>query len=200
MQSIALRNTRISMKMLNGVRLRRCFRAHPQISPMDIPDPIQQTVTFDLGDISSDEQLSLLGELDLPPREAGLHNILLVETSYDTPDGVETLQSNVSVNHTSDASVSEAVNADVLRLVDIVSIYDRQAKAQANANAGEQGRATQLLRTAATTALNLGEADLAQSLDMEANNVQQTGQASPKGTKILEYSTRMLTQQLDTPK
>jgi hypothetical protein len=157
-------------------------------------------VTFDLGDISLGEQLSLLGELELPPREAGLHNILLVEASYDTPDGVETLQSSVSVNQTSDTEVKISVNADVLRLVDIVSIFDRQAKAQASANTGERDRATRLLRTAATTALNLGEASLAQSLDIEANNVLQTGQASPKGTKILQYGTRMLTQILDTPK
>ena len=200
MQSVAIRNTRISMKMLNGARLRRCFKAHPQISPMDLPDPAQQTTTFDLGDISLGEQISLLGELELPPGEAGLHNIMLIEASYDASDGVEMLQSNVSVNHTSDTDVSSAANADVMRLVDIVSIFDRQAKAQASANVGERDRATRLLRTAATTALNLGEAGLAQSLDIEANNVLQTGMASPKGTKILQYGTRMLTQVLDTPK
>lgn len=211
MQSVALRNIRISLKMLNSVHLRRCFKAHPQISPIDLKAPTmnevnqrsgfsEQTITLDLGDISLGEQLSLLGELDLPPREAGLFNILLMEASYDTSDGAETLQSNVSVNYTSDTNISSEVNADVMRLVDIVSIFDRQAKAQALANAGERGRATRLLRSAATTALNLGDADLAQNLDIEANNIQQTGSASPKGTKMLEYSTRMLTQILETPK
>jgi len=200
MQSVALRNIRISLKMLNGVHLRRCFKAHPQIGPIDLPAPIEQTITLDLGDISLGEQLSLLGELDLPPREAGLYNILLVEASLDTSDGAETLQSNVSVNYTSEPNISSEVNADVLRLVDIVSIFDRQAKAQAVANAGERGRATQLLRAAATTALNLGDSGLAETLDVEANNIQQTGKASPKGTKMLEYGARMLTQILDTPK
>lgn len=200
MQSVALRNIQVSLKMLNDVHLRRCFKAHPQISPMDLPESVDQKITFDLGDVSLGEQLSLLGELNLPPGEAGLHNILLVEASYDTPDGTETLQSAVSVNCTSDENVSREANADVLRLVDIVSIFDRQAKAQTVINAGGQARATQLLRTAATTALNLGDADLAQNLDMEANNVQQTGKASVKGTKMLEYGTRMLTQMLDTPK
>lgn len=201
MQSVVLRNIRIFLKMLNGVRLKRCFKAHPQIIPIDLPAPIEQIIISDLGDISLGEQLSLLWELELPPRiEVGPLNVLLVEASYDTPEGTETLQSSVSVNYTSDTNISNEVNADVTRLVDIVSIFDRQAKAQAIANTGERNRATRLLRAAATTALNLGDAGLAQTLDIEANNVQQTGRASPKGTKMLEYSTRRLTQILDTPK
>jgi Ca-activated chloride channel family protein len=47
--------------------------------------------------------------------------------------------------------------------------------------------ATQKLRAAATRLLELGETDLAEAAQQEANNLEQNGQMSASGTKKLHY-------------
>ena len=56
--------------------------------------------------------------------------------------------------------------------------------------------ATQKLRAAATRLLDLGEIELAQAAQQEADNLEQSGQMSAGGTKKLRYQTRKLTQRL----
>jgi Ca-activated chloride channel family protein len=85
----------------------------------------------------------------------------------------------------------------VIQVVDLVSVFRQQTKALELAQAGDKSKATQLLRSAATTLLQHGQKDLADQAIEEAKRIESGARMTSKGTKKLEYGTRKLTQLLD---
>ena len=71
------------------------------------------------------------------------------------------------------------------------------ARALSEAEVGNVAGATQKLRAAATRLLDLGEAELAQTMQQSADQLEQGGQISSADQKQLRYATRKLTQRLD---
>jgi Ca-activated chloride channel family protein len=72
-----------------------------------------------------------------------------------------------------------------------------QTRALDDAAAGNIQGATTKLRSAATRLLDMGETDLAQAAEQEAQKLEQSGQVSAEGAKKLHYATRRLTPRLD---
>ena len=92
-----------------------------------------------------------------------------------------------------------AYDPGIMNLVEKVTAFKLQTRALDEAKAGNIAGATQKLRAAATRLLELGEADLAEAAQQEANNLEQSGQMSASGTKKLRYQTRKLTQKTARP-
>jgi Ca-activated chloride channel family protein len=133
-------------------------------------------------------------------RQPGAYRIAQADVSYDAPLAAlagEHVRSDVLLALVGDPAQVGAFDANVMNLVEKVSVFKLQTRALEEAQAGNVALATQQLRAAATRLLSLGEAELAQAAQQEADNLQQQGQMSAGGTKKLQYGTRKLTQRLD---
>ncbi|HPZ09322.1 MAG TPA: hypothetical protein PL110_14530, partial [Candidatus Eremiobacteraeota bacterium] len=183
-----------------NIQEKRAYKVKPLISDLGSPQVFNQTYSVKLSDLQKDEPQSVLYELILPSRQPGSYRIAQVNLEYDVPmkseRGKQTSQ-DVIIVYTSDYNLTGMVDTYVMNLVDLVSVFRQQTRALELAQIGEHAKATQLLKTAATTLLDRGQSDLATTFLEEAKNIEQGINTSIAGTKKLEYGTRKLTQMLD---
>jgi len=199
-QSVVVQNPVLSLKLMKNIQLRRAYKVKPLISDLGHPQIINQTHSVKLSDLQKDEPQSVLYELILPSRQPGSYRVAQMTLSYDVPmkgeKGKESKQ-DVVIVYTSDYNLTSMVDSYVMNLVDLVSVFRQQTRALEFAQTGDHAKATQLLRTAATTLLDRGQGDLANTFLEEAKNIEKGASTSVAGTKKLEYGTRKLTQMLD---
>lgn len=199
-QSIMALNPRLRIRLSKDIGVRRAFRVKPLINDMGQLNLVDRAFDITLNDLQRDEYQSALFELVLPSRQEGRYRVAQVSVTYDLPSlgrlG-ETISQDVLVGYTPDPAVSSIVNPQVMNVVDLVSVFRQQTRALELAQAGDRAKATQLLRSAATTLLERGQGDLARQAFDEAARIEQGAAASNAGTKKLAYGTRKLTQLLD---
>jgi Ca-activated chloride channel family protein len=199
-ESITVRHLVASVRLSAGVELRRAHRIRPAISTLrDVP--IQdRTATFDLGDLEPDRPPALLLELIVPTRAAGAFRIAAVTLAYDVPGPQG---STTGAQARSDAILEYSTSGmgpldpAVMNTVEKVNAFSLQTRALDDAAAGNIQGATTKLRSAATRLLDMGEVELAQAAEQEAQKLEQSGQVSAEGAKKLHYATRRLTQRLE---
>ncbi|MBI2267200.1 MAG: VWA domain-containing protein [Armatimonadetes bacterium] len=199
-QSVVVQNIQLKLKVSKDIQVRRVFKVKPLINDMGAPALSDRTMTVKLSDLQKNEPQSILCELVLPSRPSGTFRIAQVQVAYDILSqrrAGDTVSADVVVNYTSDAALAGMVDGEVMNIVDLVSVFKQQTKALELVQSGETGKATQLLRSAATTLLDRGQSDLANTFKEEAARLEKGGTASAAGTKKLEYGTRKLTQLLD---
>jgi len=199
-QSVIIQNPTLNLKLSKNIQVKRAYKVKPLISDLGSPQVFNQTYSVKLSDLQKDEPQSVLYELILPSRQPGSYRIAQVNLEYDVPmkseRGKQTSQ-DVIIVYTSDYNLTGMVDTYVMNLVDLVSVFRQQTRALELAQIGEHAKATQLLKTAATTLLDRGQSDLATTFLEEAKNIEQGINTSIAGTKKLEYGTRKLTQMLD---
>jgi Ca-activated chloride channel homolog len=205
MQGTVVRNAQLTLRLATGLTPTAAWRVAPDISRLQQRNLSDRDVQVSLGDLERDKGQSLLVELLLQPKPAGSYRIAQADVSYDVPAGGlvgEHVRSDVLLALVDDPGQVGAFDATVMNLAEKVSVFKLQTRALEEAQAGNVTLATQQLRAAATRLLSLGETELAQAAQQEADNLQQQGQMSAGGTKKLQYGTRKLTQRLedvDTP-
>lgn len=200
MQGSVVRNAQLTLRSVAGVTPATAWRVAPDISQLNARALSDRDLQLALGDLETGKGQSVLVELVVQPKAAGAYRIAQVDVAYDVPLANligEHKREDVVVNLTDDPSQVAPFNADVMNLVEKVSVFKLQTRALSEAQAGNVALATQQLRAAATRLLNLGEVDLAQAAQQEAANLEQQGQMSAAGTMKLNYGTRKLTQRLD---
>jgi len=198
-QSVVVQNPTLHLKLSRNVQVRRAYKVKPLISDLGTPLVQNQTYSIKLSDLQKDEPQSVLYELILPSRQAGSYRIAQMNLEYDIPmkgERGKQLSQDIVIVYTADYSLTGIVDTYVMNLVDLVSVFRQQTRALEFAQTGDYAKATQLLRTAATTLLDRGQNDLATTFLEEAKNLEM-GASSSAGTKKLEYGTRKLTQMLD---
>jgi len=84
-----------------------------------------------------------------------------------------------------------------MNIVEALSAYKLQHRAQRDVEAGDVAGATRRLRAAATRLLDMGKEKLAAEVEKQAVELEQRGRADPWRTKKLRYQTRKLTQRMD---
>ncbi len=197
-QSVSLRGIEIGVKLSSGVEIRRAYQVRPVISVVREGRRDGRAYGFSMGDLDPANPPALLLELVVPTQSGGTFRVARVTTSYSSGNSNERTAdaaSDVVINY----SVSKKrVEPDptVMNTVERVTAYALQTRALDDMAAGNTAAATQKLRAAATRLLTLGETDLAQAVETEAERVEQSGQVSPEGAKELRYATRRLTQRL----
>ena len=198
-QSITVRHLVASVRLSAGVELRRAHRLRPAISTLRDVAMQDRTATFDLGDLEPDLPPALLLELIVPSRAAGMFRIAAVTLAYDVPgpQGTTGAQAHCDALLNFSASGAGALDPQVMNTVEKVGAFNLQTRALDEAAAGNIAGATSKLRSAATRLLDLGEADLAQAAEQEAQQLEQKGRVSADGAKKLHYETRRLTQRLE---
>ena len=201
-QKAVVRNAQMVLRLVSGVVPRQVWQVTPLIANLGYRPISERDVQVDLGELDAEQGKSLLVELLLPPRNAGRYRIAQTEVTYDVPmQGITgaSVRSDVLITYTADALEAQRYDADIMNLVEKVTAFKLQTRALDEAKMGNIAGATQKLRAAATRLLEMGENDLAEAAQQEADNLEKSGQMSAGGTKKLHYQTRKLTQKLGSP-
>jgi Ca-activated chloride channel homolog len=199
-QSVMVLNPKLTLRLAKDIELRRAHKVKPLINDLGALATVDKAATIQLQNLQKNEVQSILFELILPSRRAGTYRVAQVNASFDIPSGgirEEMLKQDVTINYTNDSRLASRVNPKVIQVVDMVAVFRQQTRALEYAQAGDSVKATQLLRSAATTLLQHGQTDLADHAMEEAQRIEEGSRMTAKGTKKLEYGTRKLTQLLD---
>ncbi|HLZ62322.1 MAG TPA: VWA domain-containing protein [Ktedonosporobacter sp.] len=189
--AVAVRNATMTLRLPAGVSPRKAVRVLPIIRDIDQSALSDRQVTIPLGDLEKETANSVLIELMLDPRPAGLFRIAQAELSYDVPvAGLvgESIRDDIKVTFTSDANQAAQVNALVMNFAE-----------KANANRLVTRVLDEYKRTGkATTRL---APNVTRVLDQETQaaleQIQQGQQISQDQVKSIGNKTRKLTQRLD---
>lgn len=197
-QAVQYRNLEVKLRPTPGVEVRAAHRVLPSIAPLETVNE-GGSYSFPLGDLLAGEEMALLVELIVPPRPAGTYRLAQALVSCDDPAGGMAglkARADIVAEYTADMARAAQVVPRVMHVVEAVSAYRLQARAQADLAAGDVAGATRKLRAAATRLLEMGEAELAAEMERQAADLE-SGRVDPSRTKKLRYETRRLTQKLD---
>jgi Ca-activated chloride channel family protein len=202
-QAVRYRGLEMKLRPAQGIEVRAAYRVRPAIAPLEaINDARESRVgsySFSLGDLVAGEEPALLLELVVPPRQPGVYRLvqalLACEDPAGGPAGLKT-RADVVVEYTADSARAAYQETEVMHVVEALSAYRLQRRAQADLEAGDVAGATRKLRAAATRLLDMGEETLAAEVERQAEELEKRGEANPQLTKRLRYETRKLTQGL----
>jgi Ca-activated chloride channel family protein len=202
LRAVSVRNGRIDVTLSQGVQIREAYRASPEIYPLGEPlVGAERSVSYQIGDLEAGVPASVLLTLVLPPRKPGAVRIAQSNFHYQVPGSDEqAVGLDVAVNYTLDRALTSKVNAQVMNLVDQVSIAKLQSKAEAELAAGNVDRATKLLINARTGTQRLGNVKATQALSGLLDQIQQTQNLNTKVAKttmLNANATLRKTQRLD---
>ncbi len=111
---VAIRNASLILRLPVGVSPKKAVKVLPIISDLGQSVLSDRQVVIPLGDLEKDKPQSVLVELMIDPRPAGLFRIMQAELSYDVPianlEG-EKIRDDIKVTFTMDANQSVPVNA-----------------------------------------------------------------------------------------
>lgn len=197
-QGTAVRDTRILLRLVRDVAPRAVYRATPAISNLGYQPIGKSEVSVKIGDLSYGSSSSIVLDVMIPSRAAGSFRIAQAELHF-VPVGSqeeEIIKQDIVLDFVRDAEQA-VYNPTVMNLVEKVTAFKLQTRALEEAEAGNVSGATQKLRAAATRLLDLGELDLAEKTQQQADQLEQGSSLSAATQKELRYATRRLTQRLD---
>jgi Ca-activated chloride channel family protein len=188
---VAIRNATLILRLPAGVTPKKAVKVLPIISDFGPNVLSDRQVVIPLGDLEKDKPQSVLFELMIDPRQAGLFRIGQAELNYDAPImGVigESARADVKVTFTTDANQAAATNGVVMNFAE-----------KANAHRLVTRVLDEYKRTGkATTRL---APNVTRVLDEETQNaleqINQGSQISQEQVKSIGNKTRKLTQRLD---
>ncbi len=199
-QSIAYRNLELKLNVSQGVEVRAAHRVLPTIAHLGTLPMQDRSANLSLGDYELNAPPALLLELLTPPKSMpGGYRLAQLLLAYDDPAGGLTRQAvrqDVVINYTA-GPVAEVHNPRVMNIVERVTAFKLQTRALEDAQRGDIPGATRKLQAAATRLLDMGEPELAQTMQDQAQQLAQQGQIAPETAKAARYNTRKLTQKLD---
>jgi len=193
-QSTAVRRARLLLRLAQGVTPRAVFRVTPMIANLGYKPIAEREINVDLGDIQADPGASVLVEMMLPANAAGAYRAAQAELVYDVPQE-NRVDQRERVDVMLDFSATDAPKVDprTMNLVERVTAFKLQTRALDEAAAGNVAGATQKLRSAATRLLDLGELDLADTMNRAAETMAQGGGPTAAEQKQMRYATKRLT-------
>jgi Ca-activated chloride channel family protein len=199
-QAITFRNLELKLRLVQGVELRDAYRVKPAIAHVEELANVGGSYNVPLGDLAEGAPPAVVLELIAPPRPAGTYRLVQTLLAYDDPAGGLAgvkVRGDVVVEYTANPALAAQLEPRVMHVVEAVSAYKLQQRAQHDLEAGDVPSATRRLRAAATRLLDMGEGELAMEMEQQAAELEQGSQANPQRTKKLRYETRKLTQKLD---
>jgi Ca-activated chloride channel family protein len=201
MQSTATRNLRFTINPSTGVSVRAVYRVAPILAklwpaegPEDAAQPNSMSLTLPLGDMPRQGGQSVLFEVMLAPRKPGQYRLaqLLLQYEASGPSaGSDQVTLDLTVAFAAGAGKGPG-NPRVMNSVEKATTFKLQTRALQASMAGDVGAATRNLRAAATRLLNMGETELADAAEQEAQKLESEGKMSAAGTKKLTFETRKL--------
>ncbi|MEW5717164.1 MAG: VWA domain-containing protein [Chloroflexota bacterium] len=190
-QGAIIQNALLTLRLMQGIQPRKVWRVAPLIADLGVNPISDRDAQVSLGEMVKDQPQGVLVELLLPPRNEGRYRLAQADVSYDIPIGGivgEHTRADVVLNYTSNPALAQLVNPRVMNIIEKVSAFKLQTRALQEAQLGDRAGATQKLRQAATMLLGQGEADLARTIQLEADRLEQSGQMSEEGKKTIKFS------------
>jgi Ca-activated chloride channel homolog len=195
MQGTAVTNATLTMRVLEGVMPRTVWRVTPLISKLGHQVISDHDVQIFLGDIQHGVGQAVLADLLFPPRQVGTYRMIQADVTYDVPATGRTGQkatTNVVVNFSLEPSDPSQVNGRLMNIIERVQAHKLQTQALDDLATGQAQRATQRLRSAATRLLEIGESEMAQQANQQAEQIEQGGQIDQASTQKMRYETKKL--------
>lgn len=199
---ISYRNVEIKLRLPEGVKMRRIHRVLPDLSNFDHGPDMGGSYALLLGDYDPAVPQALLVELVIPPWPEGTFRVAQLLLGWDDPEGGLARQSQrQDVVVTMSSKQTAPLNDRVMNIIEKVGAFIMGTKAlevaqtaAKAANPEEKRAATVRLRQAATRLLDMGEINLAEAMNGQAENLERSGSLDPEAAKKLRYETRRLTQ------
>lgn len=189
MQVIA-RDTAINIRMVQGLEARRVWQVTPMINDLSLRTIQGRAIVIPVGELEQ-SGASYLVEMMLPPRPEGAVRIAQTDVSYTVPGQGQVRDAvDLVVNFTSDPNQYNQMNGRVMNIVERVQAFKLQTQALSEAEMGQVGQATQKLRQAVTILLSQGENELAEQMQHEVNQLEQSGEISSEGKKTIKLTSR----------
>ncbi|MFQ3662969.1 MAG: VWA domain-containing protein [Chloroflexaceae bacterium] len=204
-QSVAVQNAVLNLRLVQGITPRAVWQVLPLISNLGYRPLSDREVSVPLGELETGAGRTLLVELLVDQRPAGTYRIGQAEVSYDVPAlgrAGEKNRVDVLLTFTDDAQQLQQVHPGVMNVVEKVSAFKLQTRALQDLAQGDVAGATQKLKSAVTRLLNQGEVELAQTMEQEIKNLEQSGQLSSEGQKTIKFQGRKTVRlsDMDLPK
>jgi Ca-activated chloride channel family protein len=188
---VAIRNSTLILRLPVGVTAKKAVKVLPIISDLGQSVLSDRQIVIPLGDLEKDRPQSVLVELMIDPRPAGLFRIAQTELSYDVPTTNlvgERLRDDIKVTFTMDANQAAPVNAYVMNMAEKANAHRLVTRVLDEYK--RTGKATTRLAPNVTRVLDEEtQAALAQ--------ISQGQQISQEQVKSIGNKTRKLTQRLD---
>jgi len=189
--AVAIRNATVTLRLPTGVTPRKAVKVLPLIRDVDASSLSDRQVVINLGDLEKETAQSVLIELMIDPRPAGLFRIAQAELTYDVPVvGLtsEKLREDIKVTFSSDPNQTAQVNALVMNFAEksnaqrlVTRILDEYKRT---------GKATTKIAPNVTRVL---DAETLSAIEQ----INQGQQISQEQVKSIGNKTRKLTQRLD---
>ncbi|MGB9633251.1 MAG: vWA domain-containing protein [Chloroflexaceae bacterium] len=204
-QSVAVQNATLNLRLVQGITPRAVWQVLPLISNLGYRPLSDREVSVPLGELETGAGRTLLVELLVDQRPAGTYRIGQAEVSYDVPALGRSGEKNrvdVLLTFTDDPQQLQQVHPGVMNVVEKVSAFKLQTRALQDLAQGDVAGATQKLKSAVTRLLNQGELELAQTMQQEIKNLEQSGQLSSEGQKTIKFQGRKTVRlsDMDLPK
>jgi Ca-activated chloride channel family protein len=119
--AVAVRNAVLTLRLPAGVSPRRAVKVLPIIQDINSAALSDRQVTVTLGDLEKETAQSVLVELMIDPRPAGLFRICQAELTYDVPVvglSKEQIRDDIKVTFTTDTNLVSQVNALVMNFAE----------------------------------------------------------------------------------
>jgi Ca-activated chloride channel family protein len=204
-QSAAVQNASLNLRLVQGVTPRAVWQVTPLINNLGYRPISDRDVAVPLGELETGQGRTLLVELLVDPRAAGTYRVGQAEASYDVPAlgrTAEKTRADLMLTFTGDQAQLSQVNPGVMNIVEKVSAFKLQTRALQDLSQGDVQGATQKLKSAVTRLLSQGELELAQTMEAEIKNLEQSGQLSSEGQKTIKFQGRKTVRlsDMDLPK
>jgi Ca-activated chloride channel family protein len=188
---VAIRNTALILRLPVGVSAKKAVKVLPIISDLGQSVLSDRQVVISLGDLEKDKPQSVLVELLIDPRPAGLFRIAQAELSYDVPianlEG-ERIRDDIKVTFTTDANQAASVNAYVMNFAEKANAHRLVTRVLDEYK--RTGKATIRLAPNVTRVLD-------EETQAALEQINQGQQISQEQLKSIGNKTRKLTQRLD---
>ena len=189
--AVAVRNATLTLRLPAGVTPKKAVKVLPIISDLGPSVLSERQVVMPLGDLEKDTPQSVLVELMIDPRPAGLFRIAQAELTYDVPVTQmigESERDDIKVTFTNDANQAAQVNSVVMNFAEKANAHRLVTKVLDEYK--RTGKATTRLAPNVTRVLD-------EETQAALEQINQGQQISQEQVKSIGNKTRKLTQRLD---
>jgi Ca-activated chloride channel family protein len=188
---VAIRNATLILRLPVGVTPKKAVKVLPIISDLGQSVLSDRQIVIPLGDLEKDKPQSVLVELMIDPRPAGLFRIAQAELSYDVPITNivgDRIRDDIKVTFTTDANQAAPVNAYVMNFAEKANAHRLVTRVLEEYK--RTGKATTRLAPNVTRVLD-------EETQAALEQINQGQQISQEQVKSIGNKTRKLTQRLD---
>lgn len=183
-------NIELTIKTSPNIDLTYAFRLNPNAIHLSVEESIR------LGVILRDQSLSLLLEFEIKPGAILQDEVALLNGSlkYDIPSKpLVTPPMRVRLSReVTEKAILEPPSPTLVQALANLNLFRMQETAQEEALAGKYDEASVRLQRLATHLLSQGEQNMANTIFLEAENLQKEQTFSKEGRKNIKYGTRAL--------